>query len=242
MTPTETLPEAEIQDGPVPLTEYRALSWLGLLALGLGLLSGISAFAPVFCIFGLVAMAVGGYALWHIRANSDRITGRWLAVVPLVLAPLFMGWGFSREFARREIFFGHAREFGDGFLAILNRNEPYLAHQLKVEKKHRLDPHMNFQVAYQGDELATKEFDRFIGSSPAKEIMAAAPNAKFQFEEFVRYRHAGLTDGVSLQYTYETPGSGKTRFWMTMKREFSNYTGRADWQMMDITLIKPRGE
>ena len=227
----------------MPLKEYRALSLLGMFAMGLGLLSVVSAFAPVFCIFGLVAMAMGGYALWHIRANSDRITGEWMACVPLVLAPMFIGWGLSREFARREIFFGHAREFGDEFLEILNRNEPYLAHQLHVEKKHRLDPHMNFQVAYQGDEHATEQFNLFMGSSPAKEIMAAAPNARFQFEEFSRYSHIdGLTDGVSLQYTYETPTSGKTRFWMRLKREYSNYTGRADWQLMDISVVKPRGD
>lgn len=241
MIDTVTQPESETIEGPMPIKEYRALSVLAMIAMGLGLLSGISAFAPVLCIFGIVAMAFGGFALWHIHANSDRLAGRWMAAVPLVLAPLFMGWGFSREFSRREIFFRHAREFGDDFLAILNRNEPYIAHQLKVDKKHRLDPHMNFQVAYQGDEMATKEFDRFIGNSPSKEIMAAAPKVKFQFEEFTRYRHAGLTDGVSLQYTYEIPGEGKTRFWMSLKREYSNYIGRADWQLTDITLVKPRG-
>ena len=100
---------------------------------------------------------------------------------------------------------------------------------------------MNFEVAYQRDEVATGEFQRFIDSSPFKEIMAAAPHVKFQFEECVHHRHSGLTDGVSLQYTYETPNSGKTRFWISVKREFSNYTGQADWQIMGVSLVKPRG-
>jgi hypothetical protein len=241
MIETETLPEPTVIEGAMPIKEYRALSMLAMMAMGLGLLSGVSAFAPVLCIFGIVAMAFGGFALWHIHVNSDRVTGRWMAAVPLVLAPLFMGWGFSREFSRREIFFGHAREFGDDFLSILNRNKPYFAHQFRVDKKQRLDPHMNFQVAYQGNEMATKEFERFVANSPVKEIMAAAPNVKFEFEEFTRYRHAGLTDGVSLQYTYEIPGGAKTRFWISIKREFSNYTGRADWQLTDISVVKPRG-
>lgn len=241
MSPTDTLPEKEIIEGPMPLKEYRALSVLAMLALALGLLSAVAVITPILSIFALVAIAVGSYALWHIHVNSDRLSGRWMAIAPLILAPLFLGWGFSREFSRRELFVAHAHEYADDFLTILNHNEPYFAHQLKVEKKNRLDPHMNFQVAYQGDELATTEFQMFIGSSPCKEIMAAAPNVKFQYEEYLRHRHAGLTDGVTLQYTFETPTSGKTRFWISVKREYSNYTGNADWQVMDVSLAKPRG-
>jgi hypothetical protein len=241
MSQTETLPKEETIEGPMPIKEYRALSVLAMLALVLGLLSGVAVFAPILSVFALVALAVGSYALWHLHVNSDRLSGRWMAIAPLILAPLFLGWGFSREFSRRELFVGHAREFSDDFLSILNRNEPFFAHQLKVAKKHRLDPQMNFQIAYQGDEHATSEYERFIGSSPCKEIMAAAPNARFHYEEFFRYRHAGLTDGVTLQYTYETPTSGKTPFWVTIKREYSNYTGTADWQIMDVSMVKPRG-
>src|SRR6185436_9109959 len=207
MSQTEALPKAETIEGPMPIKEYRALSVLAMLALALGLLSGVAVFAPILSAFALVALAVGSYALWHIHVNSDRLSGRWMAVAPLILAPLFLGWGFSREFSRRELFVGHAREFTDDFLTILNSNEPYFAHQLKVEKKHRLDPHMKFDAAYQGDVVGTGEYER-CG----------------------RHRHAGLTDGVAVQYTYETPTSGKPRFWSTVKREFSNYTGRADWQ------------
>jgi hypothetical protein len=242
MSQAETLPKEETIEGPMPIKEYRALSVLAMVALALGVLSAVAVFAPILSIFALVAVAVGSYSLWHIHVNSDRLSGRWMAIAPLILAPLFLGWGFSREFSRRALFVTHAREFTDDFLTILNQNEPYFAHQLKVEKKNRLDPHMNFEVAYQGDEVATGEYQRFVGSSPSKEIMAAAPNVKFQYEGYVRHRHAGLTDGVSVQYTYETPTSGKTRFWVTVKREFSNYTGKADWQVIDVSIVKPRGE
>ena len=241
MSTTEILNDTEILEGPMPIKEYRALSVLGMLALGLGLLSGVAVFAPILGIFALVAIAVGGYALWHIHLNSDRLSGRWMAVGALILAPMFLSWGFAREFSRREWFVAHAREYADDFLSIMNRNEPYLAHQLKVEKKHRLDLHSNFQVVYQGDELATTEFQRFVTNSPAKEILAAAPNVKFQYEEYVRHKHSGLTDGVTLQYTYEAPASPKTRIWITIKRDFSNYTGKAEWQVMELSLVKPRG-
>lgn len=241
MSQIEALPESAAIDGPLPVPEYRAISLWAMLALVLGLLSPVAVLSPILGIVPLVAIAIGCYALRRIHVNSDRLSGRWLAVAPLILAPLFLGWGFSREFSRRERFFTHAREFADDWLSILNRNEPYFAHQLWVQKKHRLDPHMNFEVAYQADESATNQFKMFMGTSPAKEILAAAPNAKFQFEEFLRHRQSGLTDVVTLQYTYDTPTAGKARFWITVKRDFSNYTGRADWQITDFSVQKPRG-
>jgi len=242
MSTTQDLTETEMEtlDGPMPVKDYRAVSVLGVASLVLGLISGVAVFSPILVVIPLVAAAVGGYSLWHIKANSDRLSGRWMAAVPLVLAPLFAGWGFSREYARREIFLAHAKEFTDDYLEILNRNEPYVAHQLRVQRKHRLDPKTNLQVAYQADETATSQMKMFLESSPSKEIMAAAPNVKFQFEEFVTHRHAGLTDVATLQYTYESPNSEKTRFWINLRRDFNNYTGRADWQIMDVTLNRIR--
>ena len=80
----------------------------------------------------------------------------------------------------------------------------------------------------------------FLDSSPSKEIMAAAPDVKFHFEDFVTHRHAGLTDVATLQYTYESPRSEKTRFWINLRRDFNNYTGRADWQVIDVTVFRTR--
>ena len=240
MSPMKAPPEAPTDDGPLPIQEYRAVSVWAMAALGLGLLSGISVFSPLLGIVPLVALVIGGYALRQV--NREGLAGRWMAVAPLVLAPLFLGWGCSREFSRREIFVAHAREFADDCLSILNRNEPYFAHQMFVDKKQRLDPHINFEIAYQANENATQEYQRFIGTRPFKDILSAAPNAKFQFEDYLLHRHDdALTDVVTLQYTYEIPGAGKKRFWITVRRTFSIYTGRADWRMSDATVTKPRG-
>jgi hypothetical protein len=240
MSPIESLPDVPDNDGILPLTEYRAVSLSALFALGLGLLSAVSVFSPLLVIIPLAAIIVGCYALWKVQ--TDHLAGRWMAVASLVLAPLFLGWGISREIARKEFFCTHAREFADDWLSILNKNEPYFAHQLWVDKKRRLDTQLNFEVAYQRDETATEQFRLFMGSSPTKEIMAAAPNVKFKFEQFLRHRHFDdLTDVVTLQYTYETPGASPMRFWLNVRRTFSIYTGRPDWQITDIALRPPRG-
>ena len=239
MSPMKAPPEAPADDGPLPIQEYRAVSVWAMAALGLGLLSGISVFSPLLGIVPLVALVIGGYALRQV--NREGLAGRWMAVAPLVLAPLFLGWGCSREFSRREIFVAHAREFADDCLSILNRNEPYFAHQMMIDKKQRLDPHMNFEVAYQGNERATEEYQRFIANSPFKDILLAAPHVKFQFEDHLLHKHYDdLTDVVTLQYTYQTPGAGKERFWITVRRTYSNYTGQADWRLSDASVTKPR--
>jgi hypothetical protein len=184
-------------------------------------------------------MAMGGYALRRISAHSERLSGRWMAIVPFLLAPLFLGWGMSREFSRREQVYDRAREFADEWLSILSRKETYLAHQLKVPSKQRLDLQLNMEVAYQSNETATTDYRMFIESSPTKEILAAAPNVHFQFEEFCHHQRYGFTDRVILQYVYDSPTTSKTRFWITVQRTYSNYTGRSDWEVTDVTTLRP---
>lgn len=241
MRPVEAFSEPTEIDGPQPLENYRAISLWAMVALGLGLLSGIAVFSPLLGFIPLAAMAIGGLALWQISADSERLSGRWMAIAPFLLAPLFLGWGLSREFTRRERVYGYAREFADEWLEILNRHETFLAHQLKVANKQRLDLHLNMEVAYQGNETATTELKMFLDSSPAKEILAAAPNVTFHFEEFTHHSHHGFTDAVTMQYTYDTPKSSRTRIWVTAQRSYSNYTGRSDWNISDFSNIKPHG-
>ena len=241
MSQTETFTEASEMEGPMPIQDYRAYSALAIVSLVLGLLSFVAIFAPILGFFAVVAIAFGGYTLWHIHNHSERLSGRWMAVTALMLAPLFLGWGFAREISRRELFVSQARKFADDFLSLLNRNEPYFAHQLMVEKKHRLDLHTNFQVAYQANETASTEFQRTIGGSPTKEILAASPNVTFQFEEHLNHKHIGIKDEVTLLYAYRTPGMEKVRFWVRVKRDYSNYTGTVDWQVLGITNVRPSG-
>ena len=241
MTEIDTLPQPALSDGPMPIKEYRALSVWAIVALVLGLFSGVAIAAPLLAVVPLAAMTVGGIALRRIALHSDRLSGRWMAMVPFILAPLFLGWGFSREFSRRERLFTHAREFADEWLSILNRNQPYFAHQLKVQGKNRLDTYTDLVVAYQRDEGAADGLRMFRESSPMKEILAAAPQAKFHFEEFLRHKQDGFNDTVIMQYAYETPASGKSTCWITVKRTYSNYTGRADWHIVEATTTKPHG-
>lgn len=241
MSQVQVLTEPTEIDGSPPVENYRAISLWAMLALGLGLLSGIAVFSPLLGFIPLVALAIGGFALRRIAVDSERLSGRWMAVAPFLLAPLFLGWGLSREFSRREQMNRFAREFADEWLRILNQDEVYLAHQLKIPGKQRLDLHLNMEVAYQENETATNDFRMFLDSSPTKEILAAAPNVTFHFEEFINYQHFGFTDTVTMQYVFETPTAGKNRFWISARRTFSNYTGRADWHISDLSSMKPRG-
>jgi len=241
MTEIETLSQPALAEGPMPITEYRALSVWAIAALVLGLLSGVAIAAPLLAVVPLVAMVVGGIALRRIALHSDRLSGRWMAVVPFLVAPLFLGWGFAREFSRRERLFTHSREFADEWLSILNRNQLHFAHQLKVQAKNRMDASTDLEVGYRQDEVANDNLKLFRESSPIREILAAAPQAKFQFEEYLRHEQEGFSDNVTLQYSYETPASGKSKCWIIVKRTYSNYTGRADWQIVEATSTKPHG-
>ena len=238
MSQIEALSQPTEIDGQPPVEGYRGISLLAMTALGLGLLSGVVVFSPLLGFIPLAAMAIGGFAIRQISVDSERLSGRWMAVAPFLLAPLFLGWGISREISRREEVYACAREFADDWLDLLNRKETFLAHQLKVPSKQRLDLHLNMEVAYQTNETATSELKTFLESSPTKEILAAAPKARFHFEEFTSHQHHGFTDVVSMQYTYEGPATPKIRFWITTRRTYSNYTGRSDWEITNIARYK----
>ena len=241
MPQIEALSESVEIDELPPVEGYRALSLWAMAALALGLLSGIAVFSPILGIFSLAAIGVACYALWRISVNSDRLSGRWMAIVPLILAPFFLGWGVSRDFSRREVLYGHAREFADDWVSILSRKEKYLAHQLKVSSTQRLDLYLNMEVAYQANEAATNDFKTFVDNSPVREILAAAPDIHFHFVEFISHKRSGFNDTIVMQYVYETGSSGKTPVWITAQRTFSIYTGRSNWQIMGITTQKPFG-
>lgn len=224
----------------MPVRDYRALSVLAIVSLILGLLSVVAVASPLLGIVPVVAIVVSGLAARRIALNSDRLSGRWMAIIGLVLAPLFLGWGLSYEFARRERFFSHARQFGDDWLQILNRNEPYVAHQFKVQRKYRMDEHTNLEVAYQRDERGMEEYTTFIGESPVKDILAAAPHTTFHYEECLGHEHTGFVDVVTLQYLCDIPTSGKQRVWLTVQRTYSNFSDRADWHVVGISTSRPR--
>ena len=239
MTQLDTKSRPVFTDVGQPEKGYRAVSALAILSLVVGLLSMVAVASPLFGVVPLVAMVVSGVALRRIALNSDRLSGRWMAVVPLFLAPLFLGWGLSRDFSRRDKVLTHARKFGDDWLQILNRKESYVAHQLKVARKYRMDPHINLEAAYQRDENATREYTMFVGESPVKEILEAAPNARFEFEEALGHTQIGFVDTVTLQYLFESPATGKQRVWLTVRRTYGNFSDRADWTVAGISLTQP---
>ncbi|MFN0019750.1 MAG: hypothetical protein ACKVP0_15955 [Pirellulaceae bacterium] len=241
MPQIEALSESVDIDGVPPVEGYRALSLWAMAALALGLLSGIAVFSPLLGIFPLAAIGVASYALWRINVYSDRLAGRWMAIIPLFLAPFFLGWGLSRDFSRREVLYGHAREFADDWVSLLSRKEKYLAHQLKVSSTQRIDLYLNMEVAYQGNEAATSDFKMFVEGSPIREILAAAPDVHFHFVDFHSHKRSGFTDTIVMRYSYDTASSTKTQVWITAQRKYSIYTGRSNWQIMEISTQRPYG-
>jgi len=240
MSQLETQSRPVLVESGQPEQGYRAVSILAIVSLILGLLSMVTLVSPLLGFVAIAAIVVSCVALRRIAVNSDRLSGRTFAAVGVILPCLFLGWGLTKDFSRRDKVFGYARKFGDDWLQILKRRESYVAHQLKVVQKYRMDPQTNLEVAYQRDESATQEYKLFVGESPVKEILAAAPNVDFEFEEYFRHTQTGATDNVILQYRYITPSESK-QFWLTVRRNYSSISDRADWNVVGVTVMRPYG-
>src|SRR6185503_2078288 len=95
-------------DGPEPVKGYRAVSVLAILSLILGLSSVMTIFSPLLGFVALAAIVVSCVALRQIAVNSDRMSGRSLAVMGVILPCLFLGWGLGCDVFRRERVIGYA--------------------------------------------------------------------------------------------------------------------------------------
>ena len=92
--------------------QYRALSPAAVLALGLGLLSGLAFFDWVWAVFPAVGIVAGITAWRRIRSRPGELTGAPLAILGVVLslACWVGGWGL--------LAYEYATEVPDGFARI----------------------------------------------------------------------------------------------------------------------------
>ena len=218
--------------------EYRPLCLSALGALLLGLASVLTLATPVLAIVPLLAVVMAVVALRQISAASQALSGRRLALAGLCLAALFFGWGLASHLHHQARVRDGAREFADDWLRILSTGDLARAYQLHSSRESRQDPHaIKPRMTMNPGERDT-DIEDFFHDLPLDEFLAAGPEVKFRFEEFVRQSRDSAADRVVLKYTFDGK-SGPIPIWITVRRTFGNVSRAPDWELFAVNRNPP---
>lgn len=238
---TKTLEQPTATPSPVESPElvYRALSPKSIFTLLLGLASAVALISPLLGIVGIVTVILGLVALRQISLESDRYSGRLLAVAGISLALFFVSWSVVRDFSRRAILQREAQEFADDYLTIVGKKDAYRAHQLHLTHLRRLDPTVSLKEMYASNEEVKGQFETFSKGQPLAMFLDPKKQVSFQqegVEGSVRY---GLDEVVTFRYRYHLSTGESKPFWLVVRRSYSNLTGQADWNVQQMELHLP---
>src|SRR5262245_19065346 len=112
---TASPPQPRLPDEQ-PLTQYRSVAPLAILAVGVGLASALILVSPLLAPIAVAGVAASIAALRSIQASQGQLVGRVPALIGLSLATFFLAMGLTRHLAPQSVVEQRARETSDVFL------------------------------------------------------------------------------------------------------------------------------
>ncbi len=245
--------EAKFTDFDAPLElDYRPLSRGALVSVPLALLSFLALLTPVFWFLPLVSTIGAGLALRSIARSEPKPTGRWLALTMFVLSVVLLGFAPARHLSARSLVVAQARNYAEGWLALLAENKLHEAHQLTLSVGERQPPganlveHYRQKLAEGGEQRRMmmevvdphNDFEMFRAADPVDKLLAAGNNLQ------ATYRSASIAEGtdakpvtvVELNYDVRLSASGESilPIMIAMEREVDHNSGQAHWRVRDV--------
>jgi hypothetical protein len=215
------------------LVEYRSISKLALVALGLGLASALVLVNPLLVPIPLLAVAVAFVSLRSIAGGGGQVVGRAPAVVGLCLATLFLGWGIAARFTRAMTLEAHARTFAEAWLKLVAEGDLQQADQLRLPSQNRMRSAASRKEFYEKNPEATKSLADFVGAPVLRDFIAQGKNVKFQFESLDGQERSTYYDRLYLRYAFGDSASGNSQpLIITVKREV--HEDHIDWVIENV--------
>jgi hypothetical protein len=230
MSATSTLPPS-LNSHEQGLEQYRSISRLALLALGLGLASALVLVNPLLAPIPLLAVAVAVLSLRGIRASSGQMVGRVPAVAGLCLAMFFLGWGISARFSRAWTLESHARQFAEQWLRLVAEGDLQQADQLRVPAASRMGSTVLRKEFYEKNPQAQTELTAFFAKPEMRDFIALGKDVKIHFDSLDGNESSAYVDRLFLRYTFsDAQGTIVPRLLtITVKRQQDE--DHVDWQI-----------
>jgi hypothetical protein len=240
---------ADFSDTPEEndVVPQRALSWLALPSLILGLASPAALLGPVAWILPLAGVVLGWLALRSIARQPDLLCGRGLAWAGLVPALVFGAWAPSNYYLRQAWLSAQARQHARQWIELVASGQRYAAHQLHLRQLQRRSPSDSLESAY-ADRQARQDFEDYFRREPMRKLLEIGPQGHVRYVRDVRILSSGSSshreDIVIQRFALDYRQDGQPAcldLYVTMLRSREAGKSEAHWRMEDIADRPPRG-
>ena len=177
------------------LSDQPPFSRLAVVAFTTGLLSLFAAFSTVVLPLAMLSLGLGAVVVW--KLSRDTATGgSWLAQVGLGLSALAVAWSITASVGTKRYLYEHAGQHAKIMLDMLSKGNIYEALELKQQEVNRQLTGTNLEEHYKVlPEDQQHSVDAFLESPVTQAVIAAGPQADWQFE-------SGVSTGREENRTY----------------------------------------
>jgi len=223
------------------LDGYRSISRPTVIALALGLASGVAVFSPVLAVLPMFGVAWSLFAWYQIDKNKGQLGGTWGVIVALLLSATFLGWSVTTNLIRQQELVNHASELTDDFFTLMNRGDKEKAHQLMTPPIRRINNVRQIHQYYTEDTVGQATLKAAFSVSPLKDLVEWQGKVKFKQVRVVSVATEGVADTVTLDYLLEgegIPADEVVRVTLRRIDEPRTVDGRespASWQLENVT-------
>lgn len=167
----------------VALSDRPPFSRLAVVAFVAGLLSLFAVFSTIILPLAMLSLGLGVVVVWKLSRNT-AIGGSWLAQLGLGLSALAIVWSIVARVGMEHYMYAQAGQHAEVLLETLSTGNVYEALELKQPEVGRQMAGTNLEGYYKGlPEQEKYAVEEFLESPVTKAVMAAGPQADWQFEK-----------------------------------------------------------
>ena len=218
--------------------EYRDVSKAAILALVLGVLSGLAMASAMLWFLPELAIVTSLAALVGIQRSGGALAGRGLAQSGLFLSVLFGTAAFVQFRETQRAYERRAETVALAWFQALAKGQPQLAHQIRLPANTRARTQDNEELwtFYRNVADRQKELRQFVGEKLVRTLLALDGQAKVQL-----YQNNGIAQdsnrlSVAQTYAVTYPADGQPRTFfvdMVLERQSQNNNKKAEWRVAD---------
>lgn len=167
----------------VALSDRPPFSRLAVVAFVAGVLSLFAAFSTIILPLAMLSLGLGVVVVWKLSRDS-AIGGSWLAQLGLGLSAVAIVWSISARVGMERYMYEQASQHAKALLDTLSAGNTYEALELKNPEVGRQMAGTNLEGHYAAlPEQERYAVDEFLNSPVTKAVIAAGPQADWQFEQ-----------------------------------------------------------
>lgn len=203
----------------VALSDRPPFSRLAVVAFVTGLLSLFAAFSTIVLPLAMLSLGLGVVVVWKLSRDT-AIGGSWLAQLGLGLSALAIVWSISARVGKERYMYELASEHAKLMLDTLSSGKIYEALELKHPEVGRQLTGTNLEEHYKAlPEQQRMAVDEFLNNSTTQAVIAAGPQADWQFEKGVGVVQRENQTYVNVEFVNAAAQGGPQRVRVQMLRQ-----------------------